>query len=242
MGETGHKHSSGRLGTRLRHKLAEAYSIANDNQSKLWYVFSPRSDRDWVLKGNLQWGHFLWVESDATVKTVEYGGVEHSVSVGEQMLLTRFDAVLTFKDGRIEYREILESTSLDGLSSASQLKWEEKVAAAVKVGVLYRRCTDRDIFACPQKIMNWQRVIAWLSALRGNTLVSENIAVSALIHANGGATLGDIRALGSAAEQPALVAAAFRGVLSGVFRADLERAPVTDDTFIESGDEHEGPR
>lgn len=64
--------SGSRLGTKLRGKLAEDYSSRGYHKSTLWYVYSPRTDRDWILKGDLEWGHFLLAESDPHISKIDY--------------------------------------------------------------------------------------------------------------------------------------------------------------------------
>lgn len=228
--------SSGRLGTKLRHKLAVSHSVVNEEQSKLYYVYSPRSDQDWVLKGDLQWAHFLYVESDSSVKTAEYRACEHSVFIGDSASKTRFASCVTFKDDRTEYRQLWSAATLEKHTSASRLEWEEKADAAAMVGVNYRRYTEREIFDCPQKLANWMRVIAWLAATRGRSLYHEILTVGSLIHAHGGATLAQIRDLGNGADQSNFVAAALRGIQSGILKADLEHTPLTANTFVEKAD------
>lgn len=41
---------SGKLGTQFRGKLADSYGQRGGYDSNLWYVYSPRTSRDWVLR------------------------------------------------------------------------------------------------------------------------------------------------------------------------------------------------
>src|SRR5687767_14185864 len=53
-----------RLGTKFRGKLAAAYGHRGVGQNSLWYVYSPRTRSDWVLRSDVEWDHFVLAEAD----------------------------------------------------------------------------------------------------------------------------------------------------------------------------------
>lgn len=61
------KTASGRLGTRMRGALTEAYESRGGGKSNLWLVYSPKADKDFVLRSDLEFGHFLLAESDPEI-------------------------------------------------------------------------------------------------------------------------------------------------------------------------------
>lgn len=222
---------SSRLGTRLRGKLASAYSQRGTHQSKLWYVFSPKTGRDWVLRGTLEWGHFLLVEADPDISDVDYSPPSEIVRVGDDDHATTLDAVVTFKNGSIEWREIKWSDETNG-DIRSLHQWEAQVEAASRTGARYVRYSEKEIYACPQLIANWTRIVAWLAAVRGRSLYSERMEVVAMLDANGTVSLGDIQRLGAAESGACRVAAALKGIQDGHFIADLTNAPLSINTLI----------
>lgn len=225
-------HSRARLGTRLRGKLAEAYSARGNHKSSLWYVYSPRTDRDWVLRSDLEWGHFLLAESDPRVKTIDYAPGAEIVRVGDENQATEFDAKVTFKDGQIEWREVKRLDSLKKLDIRTQHQWEAQAEAAFRQGIQYVRYTEREIYACPQRIANWARVVAWLAAVRGRSLYYEHVEIVSLIKVRGFVSLDEIQALGSGPEIACYVAAALKGVQDGLFISDLDEKPLSKNTLI----------
>ena len=130
-------HGHSRLGTRLRGKLADAYEVRGHQTSNLWYVYSPRTDRDWLLKDDLKWAHFLLAESDPHIKDINYSPPAEIVRIGDEGQTTEFDAVVTFKDGLTEWREVLGSDALAKHDIRARYQWEEQVEAALEKGIRY---------------------------------------------------------------------------------------------------------
>lgn len=224
--------TSSRLGSRLRGKLASAYSGRGTHQSKLWYVYSPKTGRDWVLRGNLEWGHFLLVEADLDIRDVDYSPASEIVRVGDDDHATTLDAVVTFRNGAIEWREIKWSDETKGCDTRTLHQWEAQVEAASRSGARYVRYSEKEIYACPQLIANWTRVVAWLAAVRGRSLYSESLEIVAMLDAHGIVSIGDIQLFGAAESGACRVAAALKGIQDGHFNADLRNAPLSINTLI----------
>ncbi len=238
MATTSEKHSGARLGTRLRGKLTKDYLARGHHKSSLWYVYSPRTNRDWILKSDLEWGHFLLAESDPRISNIDYAPVPEIANVGDEDHATELDAIVTFKDGVVEWREIKSSDSIKNLNIRTQHQWEAQAEAAFQTGVKYLRFTEQEIFACPQRIANWSRVIAWLSSVRGQSLYPPHLEVVALLNARGSVSLGEIHQLGSGSESTCYIAAALKGVQDGLFISNLDEKPLNKNTlikFVESG-------
>lgn len=225
-------HRGARLGTRLRGKLAEAYSARGHHLSSLWYVYSPRTDRDWVLRSDLEWGHFLLAESDPLISTIDYAPAPEIVRVGNDDHATELDAIATLKDGSVEWREIKSSDSIKKLDVRTQHQWEAQVEAAYRNGVKYVRYTEKEIFFFPQRIANWTRVIAWLTAVRGRSLHQQHLEVVALLHTRGSVSLGEIQQLGTGPESACYVAAALKCVQEGLFISNLDEKPLNKNTIF----------
>lgn len=226
------RNRNSRLGTKLRGKLAAAYSARGHHASNLWYVFSPRTNRDWVLRSDAEWGHFLLAESDSNIKSIDYDPPPEIVRVGDEDQSTKLDAIVTFKDGVIEWREIKTSDVLGKLDARAQHQWEAQVEAAFRNGVRYARYTEREIYVWPQRIFNWARVVAWLSAVRGRSIYSEHVEVVSLVNARGSVSLGEIQELGTGHVSACYVAAAFKAIQDGLFVSDLDEKPLSKNSII----------
>lgn len=227
--------SHSRLGTRLRGRLSDEYSKRGHQCSHLWYVYSPRTDRDWVLRGDLEWAHFLLAESDPLVHTVDYSP-EHLIfpnDVKEQDV--EFSALVTFSDGLVEYRDIQASEKAEKNPTAASREVQRKSELVEAQGGKYVRYTEREILASPQKLLNWQRIIAWLSATRGRSLYAETVEILAFLHAHGSAPLGRLQSLSQGPSSACYVAAAFKGVQDGILLVDIEKRPLNKNTIFTVG-------
>lgn len=226
--------AASRLGTKLRGKLAAAYSDRGHHQSNLWYVYSPRTGRDWVLRSDLQWGHFLLAESDPYIKDSDYSPPTKLQGVGGDNQASTLDAIVTLKNGTVEWREIKSSDAIENEDFGSQHQREVQIEAAIRLGVRYVRYSEHDIYACPQRIANWARVIAWLAAVRGRSLYAEGVEVAALLHARGSVSIGEIQDIAPGSKGVCFVAAAFKGVQDGLFASDLNDRPLSRNSLVKS--------
>ena len=216
-----------RLGTRLRGNLASEYALRGHQTYSLWYVYSPKTNRDWVLAGDLAWAHFLLVESTPGILAVDYSSqhIETDCSAGSSSV--RRDAVVTFADGAVEWRRI--SIAKEELGGGSDVL----ATLASSRGARYALYTERELFACPQHIQNWSRVVAWLAAVRGRSLQEEMMFVAALVDARGSVTIAEIQDGASASDGACRIAAAFQAIQDGVFTADLDSKPLCKNTRIQ---------
>lgn len=229
---TGTKPRTGSLGTQLRGKLASAYSERGHHRSNLWYVYSPKTGRDWVLRSDLEWGHFVLAESDPEIRDIDYAPPVELARVGDEDSATTLDAIVTLRNGEIEWREIKPSDAIKKGDIRSQRQWDAQAEAAFQKGVHYVRFTEHEIYANLQRIANWTRVVAWLSAVRGRSLHAESVAIAAMLHAHGSASIGEIQALARGAESVCFVAAAFKGIQDGFFASDLNDRPLNTNTVV----------
>src|SRR5438045_3188895 len=101
---------SGRLGTQMRGRLADAYEGRGHARAQLWYAYSPRAKRDVAFTGDLEFGHFLLVESDPRVRCVDYAPKERVARIAGSAMAHVTDAEVIFSDGTTEWREVKRST------------------------------------------------------------------------------------------------------------------------------------
>jgi hypothetical protein len=207
------KHS-GRLGTRLRGKLADAYDQRGHQNAPLLYAYSPKMDRDLVLCGQLRYDHFVLTEADPLIEAVD-----HSPDLRHLGPDSNFDvhAIVTFQDGRTEWRVVVEEKPDDDdpiliplRDAASYSKAQLHVVDAAE---LSRR---------QQCLANWKRAISWLTAARGTALSPYMTAISAHIYSDKKATLGGIASLGTDAEFPLYTAAVLKLIQQGILTSDLD--------------------
>jgi hypothetical protein len=222
--------SGTKLGTQLRGKLTDAYAARGRSRSKLPYTYSPRMQCDVVLRSLLEFAHFVLAESDPQITKIDYAPEKQIANVQDDVLGTIVDAVVELKDGTIEWREIKHSGKLD---KRSEHQLQAQAEAAYREGVRYCRFSEKEIFACPQRIDNWIEVIAWLTSVRDRPSYEFDTAVADLLRRNGTVTIDEIQRLGrTRPESTCFVAAAFRKVQSGDYVSDLDFKPLTSKTII----------
>lgn len=220
----------GRLGTQFRGKLTSAYGQRGKYGSNLWYVYSPRTKRDWVLRSNLEYDHFVLTEADPTVKIVNYA--PESITIKDEdgaTGTTTFDAEVIRQDGTVEWREV---KSLYDTDSRNQRQRETQTIAARIAGVTYCRYTEEQLHTNLMLLENLRRVLAWVSAARDRSLASYQLEVAAILDARRRIVLGDLHAFGNERDFPLYLAAVMQGILDGCLASDIETYPLSEATVV----------
>lgn len=220
--------STARLGTQFRGKLAAAYNLRGHQSGNLYFVYSPRTNRDWVLCGDLAWAHFLLVEGDPNVLVADYAPQVHVIETDSSENRTEIHAQVTLFDGHVEYRVFAYARA----ASKRSTEWERAVRLAALQGYQYVRYTEEEIFAKPHRLANWKRAIAWISAARGHLLLSMQNEISSMLAAQQVASLQQIISMGHATLGPCYLAAIFRGIQERIYWSDLDHSPINKNTLI----------
>lgn len=212
----------------MRGQLAEAYGARGHGRSNLWLVYSPKADRDFVLRSDLEFGHFLWVESDPAIKRVDYAPAKRVASIAGDAFGTVVDAEIELQVGVHIWREVKSSTDLESdATTRANLQLLIELQAATELAARHEVVTEKDIYACPQRIHNWLRIVPWLAQAREWTLIDFQNDVAALINARRHVTLDEVRVLGPPDRAALYLAALFRSVQQGRFASDLNELPLS---------------
>lgn len=224
----------GRLGTRFRGKLAAAFGQRNHNASNLWYVYSPRTNSDWVLRSDLEWDHFVLAESDPLIKSVDFNPEPVVGTLDDGVpYRTILDAVVTYVDGTVEWREIKPAASSNGREAtrtARQL--QAQTAAAIAAGVRYSRWSEIELHANPVRLANWRRAVSWMAGARDYSLALQSTELGGYLRLRTSLTLADLQQLVGDAAFPLFVAAAFRAIQRGDIASDLDQRPLSRNSIL----------
>jgi hypothetical protein len=224
-----------RLGTRFRGKLAASYGQRGVGPNSLWYVYSPRSRTDWVLRSDLEWDHFVLAESDPDLVNCVYAPDTLSVSLHGETVMLEIDAVLTQRNGTVEGRRIRYSTDdAGGLQAVMLAKHTE---AAEALGMRYSVWSEEQVRRNHMQLANWRRVIAWLAAARDRSLAAYELDLERAMKSEAEMTLADIEVRFGEATFPLYAAAAFSGIQQGKYLSDLDKAPLSSHTAIIAADQ-----
>lgn len=221
---------SGRLGSRLRGKLAAAYGQRGHHNSSLWYVYSPRTDSDWVIPSDLYLEHFVLTEADPAVIDVDYSPELDVPGLGS----IKFAAIVQYSDGGVQWHHV-SSKDIKPNSDADSRRLLLTDAAGHAGAQLF--CIDQQYLdQNPQRLWNWQRAIAWMAAARGTSLAPYMTEIATFIHARRVTTLGEIAELGAQELFALYAATAFRLVQKGDLDSDLDDQPISMmTTFVSRG-------
>lgn len=222
-----------RLGTQFRGKLAAAYGQRGVAPNSLWYVYSPRTQTDWVLRSDLEWDHFVLTESDPNIATCNYLPERHSLAFEGEQMDVPVDAIVTYRDGSIEWREIRFAGKETDEATPTALQLSQRIAAGRHVGIAYRLWTEDTIRRNHMLLANWRRVIAWMTAARDRSLSGYQEELARAFKSEGVLTLGQIEAMFGEASFGLYAAAAFRELQQGMYSSDLDEMPLSLHTVIQ---------
>lgn len=217
-----------RLGTTLRGKLADAYGARGHHRSNLWYVYSPKSKSDVVLRSNLEFLHFLLVESHPDIVEVDYAPKKQVASLSGEAFGTIVDAVCKLRSGAIIWREVKYAKDVEhGAQTRANLQLMTQLKASGLAGVTHEVVTEDQIYGRAQRLHNWMRIIPWIAQCRHLPLHNYTKAVLKIMKTRGDVVLADIAALGLESETGLYCAALFQAVQQGLILSDLDAMPVT---------------
>lgn len=119
-----------------------------ENAPNIWLVYSARNDRQWVLRSDAEFLHFLYLEFADNVDSFDLAPPAIVLEVNGENRSTSFDAIVNFVDGRKECRELKRShdqpeTDEEALRFAMQR--ESQIVAAKKMQAEYQRISLADL-------------------------------------------------------------------------------------------------
>jgi len=236
------KKKGGRLGTRLRGALQEAYGQRGSYRNHLWYVYSSKADQDFVLRSDLEFAHFLLAESDPLVVTINYAPDKRVSASGDGTIL---DAEAKMTNGCIELREVKYASEIakGGDSRAqAQIEVQRRIEDELNRSgrnALHRVFTEEEIFTgTEQRLLNWMRVVPWLAQVREWPMSGYADHVDALIRSQGQAYVEDVLRLRSGPEGALCLAAAFKGVATGKYDSNLDDIDLCPRTLFRAKRKH----
>lgn len=236
--KTSTRHKSARPGTRLRGQLAEAYGARGGHQSVLWLHYSAKAERDFAFHSNLEYGHYLLVESDIEIEKPDYAPQKRVARVAGELLATCVDAELQLRSGGVVWREVKYSDDLAaGAANRASLQILVQQQAAQDAAVTHQVITEKEIFANPQRIRNWHLIIPWLASAREWALHDYSTEVALLVRRHGRIEFRHALALGAPEKSGLYGAALLRLVQVGRLSSDLDDRPFTPRSVFFQADE-----
>lgn len=177
--------------SKLRKAVFEACGQRAEHASNLWLVHSARCGRNWVLTGDTEFLHFLCVEFDPEVESFDLKPQPDIVRLREEDRKTRFDAIIRFRDGHVECRELKRESEPppepeEQLRAALQAEAQE--IAAKRHGGMYVRMAMSDMEPFQLRIQNSMRMLRFLLAAKDEPLGEVRNAIALILRRDGAPT------------------------------------------------------
>lgn len=216
---------------RMRRRLFALCGQEFEPAPNIWLVYSWRTDRQWVLRSDLQYLHFLAIEFNADVLKFDLAPAPAGEDTEAKEAAPTFDAVVTFRDGHKEYRRMrVPSIDSDGRDVPDDPARFERAAAAV--GGTYRLIRPDTLEPKRVRIQNSLRMLRFISAARQTSLVSARNSVMAYLKGAPAATLQSLVDQLHDAPPAEVLAAAFQLVGRGRVQLDMDRDYVALGTLV----------
>lgn len=207
-----------------RSRLRQTQGARGHQLFNVWYHYSPRLRRDVVLNSDVEFAHFFWVEGDPTVRRYELEPDAVIVAVGAEMRRTQFDALVEFRSGRPQLREI--KTSEANLTVREVAQREAQQRAAEAAGFDYVRITQEDLDKHGLLIRNWRCALSYQAACRELVLephCAELLDIVMRVHR---CALDEMLRNTNPDLRPVYLAALFRCIQEARLASDLDVKPL----------------
>jgi hypothetical protein len=213
-----------------RNRLLQAQQARGRSTFNLWYHYSSRLARDVIVRSDVEFAHFCWLEGDPNILRYELEPSPVIVAVGSQLQRTQFDALVEFHRGRAQLREVKTSEAQLSARELSQRQAQQQHAEAA--GFEYLRVTWESLAPHAQLIRNWRCALAFLTACREIVLTPQREEIKRVLLAERRITLGGVLGHFDPAHRPTYVAALLRCLQAGDFLSDLDSNPLCDHSLL----------
>jgi len=218
------------MGTRMRGDMAVAYDARGHTASDLHLHYSQKLQRDVVLVGQLSYFHFLVVERDPTVTTVDYAPKDQLAERAGKDFAGLVNAVVTTDDGKEVWRRLIR----EGPDNA---QFVQDLRSAIGKGPLSKVSrlevlTFQELVAEDVWTRNTHRALAWIAAARDWPLVEHKQTILDAMRSRRRTSFADCLALGHIADRALFGAAVLQLALNGHVSSNLGAEPLTGDTLF----------
>lgn len=149
----------------LRRSIPDAYRARGHSVNNLWLVYSPKTDRDWLLPSDRQLVHWLvFLESNREVLSFDLAPEQEMSHDANEPRSTELDAIAIYRDRHVEWHEVKSGTALQ---ETDRSQFQAQVAAAQKAGATYRIINDEDLVPNARLAIRWLKAIGFAAAIRG---------------------------------------------------------------------------
>lgn len=211
---------------KIRGAMETAYSERGLGKSFLWYCYSPKSDADCALRSNLEYCHFLQVEADSSIVSVDYAPKAFITRAAGEHIASVVDAVIKRTTGETIWREVKTEKALAvGADARAELQVLAQSRMSGRLGDRHEVLTEKQLLTNPMLLRNWHQALAWIAQVRGIPLEHEVDQIHGFIERRGTVHFAELLELDGSRSPAIYGAAALRAVQTGAIRSDLDARP-----------------
>jgi len=204
----------------LRRSIPDAYRARGHRLNNLWLVYSPKTDRDWLLPSDRQLVHWLvFLESNREVLSFDLAPEPVMSHDAKELRATELDAIAIYRDRHLEWHEVKAGTTLQETDCS---QFQAQVTAAREAGATYRIINDEDLGPNARLAMRWLKAVGFAAAIRGQ---EHSLCRSALVAYLNNKKSGYVRLIVSelqAFDSAVVLGMLVRLSLSGIVYLNLE--------------------
>lgn len=226
------KPSKKRPSAAAKNALLTACGQTGHAGSNMWLVFSGRNGARKVLSSDTEYLHFLAVEFDPEVRAFEVRPEAVRVEVDGAEVSVQFEAIVHFRDGRIECRQVRRNAPPPLPPGAETVESRAIAKAAAQRGAAFRLVSAGDLEPLGYRIQNSLRMLRFMASASTYTLGPLTNQVALVMRRENEMTLRQLMQELSQADQALVLAAAFGLLQRGTLAMDLDRDFVTFDSTI----------
>jgi hypothetical protein len=215
---------------------APVFGCAMDHYGKnRWLAFSPKLRRNVTLYNDLEYDHWVLIESNPLVKSFCEKPRRVRVHLSTGIVTTLFDMWLLWDTNEQEYRGVKYLCDLSQADLNSrihrQIQAQEKWCALSNVKHL--TITDEVIRANPVSLSNWKFILSTLACTQDIDLGSHIENISRVVKSRGGGTLQEIERLFPKIDRTLVMASVFTLLHRGLLKASLDNQYLNASTKID---------
>lgn len=204
--------------------------IQESHVEKVYWYFSIKGQQYFEVRGDTALMMLVLDELDPSVTRIEIEAPTAVETVGEEPTGTRFDATVSYRNGRTVLKEAKRKESLDQGDERSKHQIEAQKLAAARRGAAFELVLDEQLR--PQQVRFWNclALLGWYNRGRGIASSAEEKALHDYLDGKSGARLEDFLALPEV-DVALVLSVLARRTAFGTLHADLSR-PLTRKTYF----------
>lgn len=201
-----------------------------------WIAFSPKLRRNITLYSNLEYDHWVLIESDPLVKSFCEQPCRVRIKLPIGLVTTTPDMWILWVTDDQEYREVKYLDEL--LQAAPNSRIDRQIQVQKKwcalQNAVHSVMTDDVIRANPLLLSNWKFILRTLACTQSIDLSPHIENISNAIKRRGGGTLREIEQSVPGLDRTLVRASVFTLLHRGLLRAPLDKQPLTASTRVDN--------